>query len=58
MGIPEDPFLAVSFVNTELRDRFDSLEALCTYYETTPEALRKKLKAAGFAWNGDSGKFV
>ena len=27
--LPQDPFILLSFVNTQLRDRFDSLEALC-----------------------------
>ena len=41
--LPQDPFILLSFVNTQLRDRFDSLEALCEEHQCAPEELRKKL---------------
>ena len=28
--IPKDPVILLSYVNTQLRDYYDSLEALCT----------------------------
>ena len=28
--IPKDPMILLSYVNTQLRDYYDSLEALCT----------------------------
>ena len=35
--IPKDPMILLSYVNTQLRDYYDSLEALCTC-----RGLRKK----------------
>ena len=29
MTLPQDPFILLSYVNTQLRDNFSSLEALC-----------------------------
>ena len=38
--IPKDPMILLSYVNTQLRDYYDSLEALCTC-----RGLRKKRTA-------------
>ena len=49
--LPQDPFILLSFVNTQLRDRFDSLEALCEEHQCAPEELRKKLEAVGVRYD-------
>lgn len=57
MNIPQDPFLAVSFVNTELRDSFDSLDALCQSYGVDRRSLEEKLGSAGFSYDETLRKF-
>jgi hypothetical protein len=57
MSIPQDPFLAVSFVNTELRDSYDSLDALCASYGTDRKALEEKLSSAGFTYDEAQRRF-
>lgn len=55
--LPQDPFILLSFVNTQLRDRFDSLEALCEEHQCAPEELRKKLEAVGVRYDKAHNQF-
>lgn len=55
--IPNDPFMLYSFVNMNLRDRFDSLEELCAAYDADIEAITEKLKAAGFEYDKERNQF-
>ena len=56
-SIPKDPFMLYSFVNTMLRDKFSSLEELCSAYDTDPDEIAEKLKAAGFEYDADLNQF-
>ena len=47
----------MSVVNTQLRDRFPTLAALCEEHETTPEALCARLEAAGFRYDSAQNQF-
>ncbi len=58
MALPKDPIMLLSFVNTQLRDHFDSLEAFCSSYLVDAEDLRKKLSTAGFVYNEEQNRFV
>ena len=55
--LPQDPFILLSVVNTQLRDRFPTLAALCEEHETTPEALCARLEAAGFRYDRAQNQF-
>lgn len=55
--LPQDPFILLSVVNTQLRDRFPTLESLCKEHETTAEALTAKLEAAGFRYDPVQNQF-
>ena len=37
--LPTDPIMLLSVVNTKLRDRYDSLEALCEDMNVSPEMI-------------------
>ena len=41
--IPKDPMILLSYVNTQLRDYYDSLEALCTCRGLNRESLLDKI---------------
>ena len=43
-GLPNDPMLLLSVVNTKLRDYYPSLDALCEDIDVSKEALTEKLK--------------
>ena len=42
--LPEDPMMLLSYVNTQLRDFYESLEGFCSSQEVSAEELKKKLK--------------
>ncbi|MGM9868616.1 MAG: DUF4250 domain-containing protein [Sodaliphilus sp.] len=55
--LPSDPFMLFSYVNTQLRDRYPSLQEFCKAEDVDPKELEAKLKAAGFEYNKEQNKF-
>lgn len=43
--IPKDPMILLSYVNTQLRDYYESLEALCTCRGLTGRTFWRKWTA-------------
>jgi hypothetical protein len=43
MTIPKDPFILLSYINTQLRDYYKNLEDLCDKLEIEEEELKDKL---------------
>ena len=56
--IPNDPMILLSWLNTKLRDEYDSLAALCEDMELDEEELKAKLAAIGFSYDADRRRFV
>ena len=56
--IPNDPMVLFSWLNTKLRDEYDSLAALCEDMELDEEELKVKLAAIGFSYDADRRRFV
>ncbi|MCQ2205054.1 MAG: DUF4250 domain-containing protein [Bacteroidales bacterium] len=50
MSLPQDPFMLLSYVNTQLRDNFDSLDDMCASLDIDKDALVAKLAEAGFEY--------
>ncbi len=46
-----------SFVNMMLRDRFDSLEEFCVVNDVEEEAIKSRLKAAGYEYDEELNQF-
>lgn len=55
--LPQDPNMLLSYVNTKLRDEFDSLDALCGELNVEAAELMEKLSAAGYAYDGAANQF-
>ncbi len=55
--LPSDPAVLLSFINTRLRDRYASLEALCEDLEISESALTETLRAAGFEYDAGQNRF-
>ena len=55
--LPSDPIMLMSFVNTKLRDEFNSLEELCSTMGIDREDLEQKLRQAGFEYSKENNKF-
>lgn len=55
--LPQDPFILFSFVNTQLRDRFPTLDALCDDHGVSLSELSAKLEAIGFHYDRGQNQF-
>ena len=56
--IPNDPMILLSFLNTKLRDEYDSLAALCEDMELDEDEIKAKLASVGFSYDAEKNRFV
>ncbi|MCQ2229499.1 MAG: DUF4250 domain-containing protein [Bacteroidales bacterium] len=50
--LPQDPAILVSSINMLLRDEeFDTLEALCYYFNREPEEIKAYLEQNGYTYS-------
>ena len=56
--LPTDPMILFSFLNTKLRDEYDSLAALCEGLDLDEAALKEKLAAVGFVYDAGRNRFA
>ena len=57
MNIPNDPAILLSYVNTMLRDNFNSLDELCRSLDVDRNELEKKLSAIGYVYSPELNRF-
>ncbi len=57
MPLPKDPMMLLSVVNTLLRDRYQSLDALCEEEGLGRAALESRLADAGFHYRREMNQF-
>ena len=57
-NIPNDPIILLSYINTQLRDNYSSLEELCNSLEIDKLMLEAKLNAIDYSYNSSLNKFV
>jgi len=55
--LPKDPMILLSWLNTHLRDEYDSLDALCEDLDLDRAALEEKLAAVGFSYDAGQNRF-
>lgn len=56
--LPNDLFMLYSYINTKLRDEYDSLESLCLDLDVNEEEIITKLKSIGYEYNKELNKFI
>ena len=56
--IPKDPMILLSYVHTQLRDFYPSLEALAEGLEIDQEDLVKKLAGIDYEYDAQRNQFV
>ena len=56
--IPKDPVMLLSYVNTQLRDFYGNLEALCEDKGLDREELVEKLASIEYEYDGERNQFV
>lgn len=57
MELPKDPAILLSYVNTQLRDFYPSLEDLCKSLDIDQKALEEALKTIGYAYQPNKNLF-
>lgn len=58
MALPKDPFMLLSYVNTELRDNYASLNELCSSLGVNEDDIVSTLGNAGFSYDKDLNRFT
>ena len=56
--IPKGPVMLLSYVNTQLRDFYSSLDALCEDKGIEKEELVEKMKSIEYVYEVDRNQFV
>lgn len=56
--IPKDPNMLVSYINTQIRDHYKTLEECCEALEISQEELKQKLKTVDYCYDETTHQFV
>ena len=56
--LPKDPYILLSFVNTKLRDEFDTPEDLCAAFDVEPQAVSNTLEGLDYRYDPASHQFL
>lgn len=58
MPIPTDPAILLSYINTQLRDNYSSLEELSKSLSVDENEIKSKLSAIGYEYNEELNKLL
>lgn len=58
MNLPNDPVMLLSYVNTQLRDNYGSLDELCAGVMADKEMIIEKLKSIDYEYDTERNAFV
>ena len=58
MSLPKDPFMLLSYVNTQLRDNYQSLNELCSSLGVSEDEIVSALANVGFSYDEGLNRFV
>ena len=56
--MPNNPMMLLSFINTQLRDNYDSLDEFCASYMTEQDEIKGKLETIGYIYDASLNKFI
>ena len=56
--LPKDPVILLSFVNTKLRDEYESLDELCAALDADAQAVRDTLASLDYHYDPVGNRFV
>ena len=55
--IPKDPVMLLSYINTQLRDFYDSYEDLCKPLDLDQNEVKQKLSMIGYEYDESLNQF-
>lgn len=56
--IPKDPIMLLSYMNTQLRDNYSSLDDLCSSLDVDKQEIVEKLAKVNYVYDAMLNKFV
>lgn len=57
-AIPKDPAMLLSYINTQLRDFYPSMEELCRALDVDKAEIDAKLAMIDYEYDPDSNRYV
>ena len=58
MPIPTDPAILLSYINTQLRDNYPSLDELSKSLSVDENEIKSMLSSIGYEYNAELNKFI
>lgn len=58
MAIPKDPVILLSYLNTQLRDFYPSLDELCLTLDVDRHSVEEKLAAIDYHYDEVQNRFL
>ncbi len=55
--IPSDPVILLSYINTQLRDNYSSLDELCASFDVDKKDICDRLSAIGYTYDKEGNTF-
>ena len=55
--LPKDPIMLLSYINTQLRDYYESYEKLCDVLDLDGKEIEDKLKSIGYEYKSEINQF-
>jgi len=56
--LPKDPYMLLSYINTQLRDNYPSLEEMAGALDFDIDELLAKMDSSGFVFDKKVNKFI
>ena len=57
MNLPKDPVILLSYINTQLRDNYATLEELCAANNCSPEDIIQRLEVIDYHYDITTNQF-
>lgn len=58
MTLPNDPMILLSYINTQLRDNYESFDKLCKSLCVVSQDIISKLSSIGYEYSSELNKFI
>ena len=58
MNIPKDPAMLLSFINTQLRDFYPSVEELCSALSLSKEERDRTLSSIDYSYDREQNRYL
>lgn len=56
--LPNDPVMLLSFINTQLRDTYESFEAFAIAYQLDAKAVKDKMRTINYEYDASVNQFI